>query len=85
MDLGVDQAFILPEMDTEIFLRLPPGCGLLSGKVVRLNKGLHGLKQSGRSCYKLLLSSSLVECSFEQCLVVPCVFRLILNDEVAAM
>ena len=82
--LDVDQAFIQSELDTEIFLRLPPGCGRLSGKVVRLNKALYGLKQSGRSWYKLL-SSTLVECGFDQCLVDPCVFRLMVDDEVAAM
>ena len=82
--LDVGQALIKSELDTEIFLRLPPGCGWLSGKVVRLNKSLYGLKQSGRSWYKLL-SSTLVECGFEQCLVDSCVFRLMVNDEVAAM
>ena len=82
--LDVDQAFIQSELDTEIYLRLPSGCGKMSGKVVRLNKALYGLKQSGRSWYKLL-SSTLVECGFEQCLVDPCVFRLMLNDEVVAM
>ena len=35
--LGIDQAFIQSELDTEILLRLAPGCGRLSGKVVRLN------------------------------------------------
>ena len=68
--LDVDQAFIQSELDTKIFLRLLPGCGRLSGKVVRLNKALYGLKQSGRSWYELL-SSILVECGFEQCLVDP--------------
>ena len=38
--LDVDQSFIQSELDTEIFLRLPPGCGPLSGKVVRLYKAL---------------------------------------------
>ena len=47
--LDVDQAFIQSDLDTGIFLTLPPGCGRLSGKVVRLNKALSGLKQSGRS------------------------------------
>ena len=56
-----DQAFLQSELDTEMFLRLPSGCGRLSGKVVRLKKGLYGLKQSGRSWYTLL-SSTLVEC-----------------------
>ena len=84
LHLDVDQAFIQSELDTESFSRLPPGCGRLSGKVVRLSKALYGLKQSSRSWYNLL-SSTLVECDFEQCLVDPCVFRLIVNDEVAAM
>ena len=82
--LDVDQAFIQSELDTEMFLRLPPGCGRLSGKVVGLDKILHGVKKSGRSWYKLL-SPTLVECGFEQCLVDPCVFRLMVNDEVIAM
>ena len=82
--LDVDQAFIQSRLHTEIFSRLPPGCGRLSGKVVRLNKAPCGLKQSGRSWYKLL-SSTLFVCGFEQCLVDPCVFRLMVNDEVAAM
>ena len=61
----MDQAFIQSELDTDIYLRLPPGCEPVSGKIVRLNKALYGLKQSGRAWDKLL-SSSLVECGFEQ-------------------
>ena len=82
--MDVDQAFIQSELDTEMFLRLRPGCRCLSGKVVRLNKAPHGLKQSGSSWYKLL-SSTLVECGLEKCLVNPCVFRLKVNDEVVTM
>ena len=82
--LDVDQAFIQAELNTEIVSRLPPGCGEMSGKVVLLNKALYGLNQSGRSWYKLL-SSALVECGSEQCLVDPCVFRLMLKDSVVAM
>ena len=52
-----------------------------SGKVSRLNKTLYGLNQSDCSWYKPL-SSTLVECGFEQSLVNPCVFRLMVNDEV---
>ena len=82
--MDVDQAFIQSELDAEIFFRLFSGCGRLSGKVVQLNKVLYGLKQSGRSWYKLL-SSTLVECGFEQRLLDPCVFRLMVNDPVVAM
>ena len=82
--LGVDQAFIQAELDTETFLGLPPGCGEMSDKVILLNKALYGLKQSDRSWYKLL-SSTLVECGFEQCLLDPCVTRLMSIDAVVAV
>ena len=36
--LGVDQAFISSDLDTDIYFRLPPGCRSVSGKVVLLNK-----------------------------------------------
>ena len=82
--LDVDQAFIQSELDTDIYLRLPPSCGSVSGKVVILNKALCGLKQSGRAWYQLL-PSTLMECGFEQCLVGPCVFRLMVAGDVIAM
>ena len=77
--LDVDPFSIQSELDAVILLRLPPGYERLSAKVVRLNKALHGLKQSGRSWYKLP-PSTLVECVFKQCLADPCVFRLMVND-----
>ena len=45
---------------------------------------IYGLKQIGRSYYQLL-SSTLVECDFEQCLADLCVFRLILAGDLAMM
>ena len=81
--LDLDQAFIQSKWDTEIVSILPLGSGRLSRKVGQL-KALYGLKQSGRSWYKLP-PSTLVECDFEQCLVDPSVFRLILNGAVVAM
>ena len=35
-----DQAFVQSDLEKDMFLRLPKGCGDLSGKVVRLNKSL---------------------------------------------
>ncbi|CAM9996736.1 unnamed protein product [Sphacelaria rigidula] len=69
--LDVHQAFIQLVLDTDIYLRLPPGCETESGKVVLLNKALYGLMQGGRAWYQL--SSTLVVCSFEPCFVDPCV------------
>ena len=40
----VEQAFVQPRLDEDVFPRLPRGCGHLSGKIVRLNKSLYGLK-----------------------------------------
>ena len=82
--LDVDQAFVQSELDTDNYFRLPPGCGSVFGKVILLNKALNGLKQSGRAWYQLL-SSTLVECGFEQCLVDPCVLRLMVAGDVVAM
>ena len=53
----VEQAFVQSDLDAEIYLRLPPGCGAMSGKVVRLNKSVYGLKQASRTWYQLLLVS----------------------------
>ena len=47
--LDVEQAFVQSKLDEDIFLRLPREGGRLSGKVVRLNKSLYGLKQASRS------------------------------------
>ena len=34
----VEQAFVQPQLDEDVFMRLPKGCGSLSGKIVPLNK-----------------------------------------------
>ena len=72
----VDQAFVQSDLEEDVLLRLPKGCGDLSGKVVRLNKRLYGLKQASRTwhahptkCLKIL--------GFEQCMTDVCVFLLI--------
>ena len=45
--LGVAQVFTKATLDTVAYMKLPDGCGALSGNCVRLDKGLCGLKQSG--------------------------------------
>ena len=82
--VDVDQAYIQAELDTDIYLRPPLSCGSVCGEVLLLNKALYGLKQSSRAWYQLL-SSTLVECDFEQCLVDPRVFRLIVACDMGEM
>ena len=72
----VDQAFVQSDLEEDVFLRLPKGCGDLSGKVVRLNKSLYRLKQA--SCtWHTHLTTCLKRLGFEQCMTDVCVFRLI--------
>ena len=54
--LDVSQAFVQVPLKEEIFMRLLPGCGELSGKTVRLSKCQYGLKQAGREWHMLLVS-----------------------------
>ena len=48
-ELGLDlrhfdaeQAFVRSSLEEGVFMRLTPGCGEMSGKIVRLNRSLYG-------------------------------------------
>ena len=43
--LDVSQAFVQAPLGEEIYMRYPPGCGELSGKVVKLLKCQYGLSR----------------------------------------
>ena len=45
--LDVKQAFIQADLNFNVFMKLPLGCRDKSGKVVKLNKSVYGLKQAG--------------------------------------
>ena len=66
-------------------MRLLPGCGKLSGKIVRLQKCQYGIKQAGREWRMLLVNWLVEEIYLEQCKVEPCVFRLMVENEVSSM
>ena len=78
----VDQAFVQSDLEEDVFLRLPKGCGGLLEKVVRLNKSLYGLKQASRT-WHVHLTRCLKRLGFEQCMTDVCVFRLIEDRRVA--
>ena len=71
-----EQAFVQSDLEEDVFMRLPKGCDDLSGKVVRLQRSLYGLKQASRSWHGHLLSR-MKSLGFEQCLADACFFRLI--------
>ena len=53
----------------------------MSGRVVRLNKSLYGLKQASRTWHSHLMTC-LQRLGFEQCLADVCVFSLIEDGRV---
>ena len=81
-ELGLDlchfdaeQAFVQSSLE-DVFMRLPPGCGEMSGKIVTLNRSLYGLKQASRSWHNHLLTH-MKSLGFEQSPADACVMRLI--------
>ena len=72
-------------LDYEVCMKLPGGCGDLSGKYVRLEKALYGLKQSGLLWNDLLVVKLITVHGMEQCKPDPCVFRLIREGKVVLL
>ena len=65
-------------------MKLPQGCGSMSGKIVGLNKRLYGLRQASRTFNRRLVVD-LKRIGFEQCLSDPCVLHFLMGDEVLGM
>ncbi|CAB1104429.1 unnamed protein product [Ectocarpus sp. CCAP 1310/34] len=76
-------AYTHATLEGEVFLRLPAGCGDKSHKIVKAERAIRGLKQSGRQ-WGYHAADTLVENGFEQCKADPCVFRKMV-DEVVVM
>ena len=79
LDFGIfnfdaEQAFVQSNLDEDVFMRLPRGCGEMSGKVIRLNRSLYGLKQALRSWHNHLLLH-IKSLDFDQSLAGACVLR----------
>ena len=75
--IDIKQAFTKAKLDCKIVMKLPGGCGELSGKYVDLEKALYGLKQSDLLWNDLLVDKLVSVHAMEQCMTDPCVFRLI--------
>ena len=76
------QAFVQSSLEEDVFMQLPPSCGEMSGKVVRLNRSLYGLKQASRSWHNHLLTH-MKSLGFEQRPADACVMRLIESGSVS--
>ena len=83
--LNESQALVQAPLKEEVYTRLPPGCGELFGKVVKLLKCQYGLEQVGREWHFLSVTWLVEKIRMEQCQAEPCVFRKITNNEVSMM
>ena len=80
--LDVNQAFIQANLDEAVYMRLPAGCGYMSGEVVLLQRAVYGFPQAGRQ-WSLRLSRVLLQTTgMEQSKADPCVFRKVVDGEV---
>ena len=71
--LDLKQAFIQVDLDFNVFMKLPDGCEDKSGKVVKLNKSVYGLKQAGRRWAMHLDGVIVCKMRMKQCKADPCV------------
>ena len=67
-----------------MYICLPPGCGALSGKVVRLRRSLYGLKQASRTRHYHLVRG-MKAIGFEQCRADTCVILLVEDGAVSVV
>ncbi|CAM9682620.1 unnamed protein product, partial [Sphacelaria rigidula] len=72
----VTQAFVQAEMDTDVYMRLPEGCSVLTDVTVKLEKSIDGIKQAGRQWFRLLCINLLEDVGMMQCEADPCVFKM---------
>ena len=77
-----EQDFVQSELKDFLFIRLPQGCGALSGMGVRLGRSLYGLKQASSTSYQHSVKG--MRClGFEQCAANACVMSLMKNGAIA--
>ena len=79
--LDVKQAFIQAHLDEAVYMRLPAGCGDMSGEVVLLQCAVYGLRQAGRQ-WGLRLSRVLLHTTgMEQSKADPCMFCKVVDGK----
>ena len=63
-------------------MKLPYGCGERTGKAVKLDRALYGIKQAGRQWSAVHCQTLVDEHGMEKCRADPCVYRKIAEGEV---
>eukprot|EP00903_Cladosiphon_okamuranus_P021398 g19668.t1 len=80
----ISMAYIHAKLKELVFLRFPDGCGDMSGKVVKVERALYGLKQSGRE-WGFEAADNLIANGYEQSRADPCVFRKVVDGKVGSI
>ena len=71
--LDVVSVYPRSRLHAEVYMRAPPALNAPKGKVLKLNKSLYGLKQSGREWY-IEATKGLKELGFSPCYSEPSIF-----------
>jgi Reverse transcriptase (RNA-dependent DNA polymerase) len=71
--MDVKCAYLNADIDTDIYMEVPPGMNVPSGYVLRLNKSLYGIRQGARLWHDKF-SKSLFNLGFKQTLSDECVY-----------
>ena len=80
--VDAEQAFVQSSLAEDVFMRLPPGCGEMPGKIIKLNRSLYGLKQASRSWHNHPITHT-KSLGFVQSLADAYVLRLVQSGSVS--
>ena len=78
----VKQALVQAKLDTDVSMKFPYRCGERTGKVVKLDRALYGIKQARRQWLAVLCQTLVDEHGMEQCRADSCVYRKIMEGVV---
>ena len=69
------------KLDTDVYMKLPYGCGEKTGNVFKLDRALYRIKQTGRQWSAVLCQTLVDEHGMEQCRADPRVYSKIMEGE----
>ena len=69
----VSTAFLHAKVEEDVYIKLPDGCGIHTGKIWKLNKALYGLKQAPHAWNKEI-NQTLISLGYKPTYSDPCVY-----------
>ena len=82
--IDVEQAYLLADVDIEIYIELPEEYREFPDVVGKLNKAIYGLGQAGR-CWNMRQTNDIKVLGFEQSHAYPCVSRKFVAGKIEAI